>query len=132
MSALQWLGQAWALPISLAGVLVAYFGGARPLRREGPCFFWVARPGGLAASFFAASGMAAFTWGAVLVFREAGHLRDRRLVRHEMRHTQQAFWLGPLMPLAYGACALWAWVRGGHPYHDNALEADARRAEGAT
>jgi hypothetical protein len=128
------LGYVWALPVTLAGRLVAWVGGADyavTMRRDWTRHY-VAREGGLCARFFERFGVAAFSWGAVIVYARAQLLESPRLVTHERRHTQQAYWLGPMLPFAYGLLSLVAFLWGGHPYFDNWLEQDARAAEEVT
>ena len=126
-----WLGQLWCLPVTLAGALVAWAGGARLTGRHRGAWVFTSR-GGLTARFFIRFNVSAFTWGAVICKRADLRLSEaglRRLLEHERRHFIQACWLGPLMPLAYGACSLVAVMRGRHPYFDNWLERDARAWE---
>lgn len=124
------LGYLWALPVTLAGLLVAIVGWTKPLGLQDGALLCAAKPGGLCARFFA-SGFAAFTWGGVIVLARENLLDDSRLIAHELRHFWQARILGVLMPLAYGACSLLALAQGKHPYTDNLLEVDARKAAAA-
>lgn len=134
MILLRLLGYLWSLPVTLAGLLVALVGGAVYVGTGyGALLFISPTDSLLRRHFFDRFGMAAFTWGAVIIRRTGQDLSSvivaDRLYRHEAAHTRQAMVFGPLMPIAYGVCSLWAWVRGGNPYRDNALEAMARRAE---
>lgn len=122
------LGHLWASANTIAGLIVA-LAGATPAGCDGVCLLFVARRRGPVAWFFRSSGMAAFTWGAVVVVAEPHHLERVRLIRHEHRHVAQQLVLGPLMPIAYGLCSLVAWLAGGDAYYDNALERDARAHE---
>ena len=117
----------WAFPLSFVGLLAAFLCRADYLRPEGEVLLFVAKERGLCAWFFKCSKFDAFTWGEVIVFRVPTF--SARLLKHELRHAEQARWFGPLMPVVYGLCSLWALLKGGHAYRDNALEVDARRAE---
>jgi hypothetical protein len=125
---LRILGHLWAVPNTLAGLAIglacATFAGW-----DGTCLRFVSRPSGPTAAFFRRFGMAAFTWGAVVVVATPSHLERPRLLRHERRHVTQQLVFGPLMLPAYGLASLWALVRGGDPYRDNVFERDARAAE---
>ncbi len=121
---LRVLGHIWAAPVTLAGLLFVCLGRARRLTGT----VYVATPGTVLAAFFTRYGVAAFTWGAVICFGAERYVTPTRLT-HERRHTTQAMCFGPLLPLAYGLCSLWALLHGRDAYRDNALEVDARGAE---
>jgi hypothetical protein len=125
------LGYIWALPVTLAGRLVAWVGGAEYALSMPSDWtrHYVALEGGLCDRFFKHFRFAAFSWGAVIVYAQARYLENARLVRHERRHAQQAYWFGPLLPFAYGLCALWELAHGRRAYADNWFERDARAAE---
>ncbi len=125
-----WLGYLWASPVTAAGVLQAWLGGARlhSVQSDGVLFF-VARPRGWADRFFRRFGVSAYTWGATVTFADERLVEQERLICHERVHVRQTFVLGPLMPLAYGAASAWAWARGKKPYWDNWFEAHARASE---
>jgi hypothetical protein len=128
-TALRILGHLWASPLTVAGVLVALAGGARAAGlREGAVDLVAPRRGPL-AGFFRRARVVAFTWGAAIVYRDAGVLADPRLRRHERAHVRQALGWGPLLALAYPASSLWQALRGRRAYHDNAFEVAARAAE---
>jgi hypothetical protein len=124
------LGQLWAAPLTLLGVALALLGGARPAGiRAGAIDLLAPRRGPLSA-FFRATGVRAFTWGAAIVYCDRRRLEDPALRRHERTHVRQCLVLGPAMPLAYAASALWQLARGRHPYRDNWFEVQARASEG--
>ncbi len=52
---------------------------------------------------------------------------DQTIIRHELRHQFQWMLLGPLFPVVYLLCGLWARLRGKSFYRDNLLEVDARK-----
>ena len=119
----------WALPFTLLGLLVAFVGLAAYSRREGPAFLFVAPRGWMLGWFFRVFHMAAFTWGRVVIVREAAYLGARRLIRHEVAHVGQAAKWGPLFPAAYLLASLWALVTGQGWYVGNVFEVAARAAE---
>jgi hypothetical protein len=69
----------------------------------------------------------AMTLGHVILGVDGFALEENRL--HERAHVRQCERWGPFFLPAYGLASLWAWVRGGHYYLDNAFEVDAERAE---
>lgn len=83
----------------------------RPAR--GPLRWWLARTRW--------AGIALPPFGAFVL---AEHLDHARLVRHELRHLEQAREMGALR---WYVTYLWYAVRYG--YRDNPLEVDARAAE---
>lgn len=117
------LGFIWALPGTLVGLLLLCFSGHKTWRRRGIVFeVQVER-------FPISLGMdvAARTFGCIIAHKKPMPDRTRR---HETRHVIQWFILGPFFYLVYGACSFRAWARGDHYYVDNAMEQDAREAEG--
>ena len=124
-SALIWL---WLGPFTLLGLLVALLGGVRSVRVESGAMHFVAAPRWVLGWFFRAFGVAAFTWGAVIIFANEWGPRNTRLVRHEQAHVCQASTWGPVFPVAYMLASAWALVRGGHVYRDNWFERAARAA----
>ncbi len=120
------LGYIWALPATVAGLLLALIIG-QFRQVEGGAFQFVARPFALWIMYRA--GVGAFTWGGCTVFALQRIYEDAPSRRHELRHFAQARCLGVLIPLVYGVCSIVALIRGGSAYFDNALEVDARKAE---
>lgn len=74
-------------------------------------------------------GAVALTLGHVVLGRDPETLERTRA--HERAHVRQAERWGPLFLPAYGLASLWAVVRGGHAYRDNAFEREARACEDA-
>jgi hypothetical protein len=127
--ALLTLGHLWAAPLTVAGLVVALAGGARAAGvREGAVDLVAPRRGPL-AGFFRRTRVVAFTWGAAIVYRDAGVLREPWLRRHERAHVRQALGWGPLLAVAYPVSSLWQALRGRRAYHDNAFEVAARAVE---
>ncbi len=122
------LARIWALPATLAGLVVvplAWASGGRVRRREGT----IEVSGGLVAWLLAripvVRGAAAMTLGHVVLGRDEECLAWSR--RHERVHVRQYELLGPLFLPAYLLASLVAVVRGGHYYRDNAFERAAFR-----
>ena len=64
-------------------------------------------------------------------FYNGGAFYNETTVKHEQRHGWQTSVLGPFYWLVYGGhCLALLFVKGKHPYFDNVLERDARRAAG--
>ena len=70
----------------------------------------------------------AIVFGHVILAVSAEELL--RLGPHERVHVAQYERWGPVFLLAYPASSLWQWLRGRHPYRDNAFEVQARRLGG--
>lgn len=67
--------------------------------------------------------MDAVAIGCCVFARDAAALE--RTLPHELVHVHQALQWGPLFPLAYVLCSVWAWARGGCAYADNYFERQA-------
>lgn len=106
------LPRLWAAPASLLGLMLGLALGGR-VRRVGPALE-IATRWGRPLPF------AAITLGHVIVGTSRGELE--RLRAHEHVHLRQFERWGALLLLAYPLASLWAWVRGGRPYRDNAFE----------
>lgn len=126
------LGCIWASPLTAAGWLLAtltrshyvnYYlevkaGGARVYVGGNVLFQW----------FFVPRKVVAFTWGGVII--AATLLDAENVIEHELVHFKQARQWGPLLPIAYGAAAIVAMLRGGDAYFDNWFETQARDQSG--
>jgi hypothetical protein len=126
------LGMIWALPLTLAGLLLAL-----------PIFVWRGRiqlvsgrtPAllvrGPLADFLLShhpfGAMSAMALGHVVI-AEQQDLSARILV-HELAHVRQAARWGIVFPFAYLASSAWAALRGRDPYWHNRFEIAARNAE---
>lgn len=124
----------WALPASLVGIVLALLvlaSGGRARMHKG---VWEASggwPGRLIACGMPFSGpVAAITFGHVVL----GDCDDSLCVTraHEREHVRQYERWGILFFPAYLVAGLWAWLKGGDPYRDNAFEVAARKAETAS
>lgn len=118
----------WALPGTLLGLLLAALGGwgwAGVVGEERALTF-VQRPG-WPLSWVLRHYSA--TLGAVVVFLTPTDRFNEALIRHEVTHVRQHLRWGPLQFPVHLALIIAAVLRGGHPYHDNAFEQEARRAE---
>jgi hypothetical protein len=121
----------WALPVTLAGLLVALLarasGGSLQrvdgvLEAAGGWPAWVLRRG-----FPFSGAVAAMTLGHVVAGVSRLALAATRA--HERAHVRQFERWGVLLLGLYPLAALLAWLRGGHPYRDNWFECEARAAE---
>ena len=113
----------WASPNSAVGLFVgaiAWFGGARFVRRQG-C---IEIHGGLVTwilkKMLPPGGAAALTIGHVIWGQSAESLDVCRA--HEHVHVRQYERWGPLFLPAYLACSAWLWWRGKDAYRDNPFE----------
>lgn len=122
------LGWLWALPTTLIGLLVTLPLGARPFRFKDGVLFLVA-PGWGPWAYWAKT-FAAITFGAAMMVSHETTTLDARLMRHEMRHFQQARRFGVFFLPLYGLLWLVAVVMGRHGYVHNWLETDAEEAAG--
>ncbi len=118
----------WAGPSSLLGLaaaLLAVASGGRVARAHGVLEVW----GGCTGRLLRLTPIRAqaITLGHVVVGRNRACLDRTR--SHELGHVRQAERWGPLFFPAYLAASAWAWLRGGHYYHDNWFEQDANRRE---
>ncbi len=123
-----WLGWVWALPVTLAGLLLVAFTdssieGVREAALVCRAGDWFTR------NFFKRFGMGACMWGCVLMIRGDHQLTPGTLA-HELVHFKQARIFGLFLPVAYGVGALWALARGKSAYRENPMEIWARRESG--
>lgn len=71
--------------------------------------------------------MQAVAVGCCVLAQDAQMLE--RTLAHELVHVQQALHWGPLFPLAYAACSVWAYATGRCIYADNYFEKQAQRCD---
>ncbi len=112
------LAYLWTSPNSLIGLLLAVGGS----RRQWRCGVLESTGGWLPRLL--GHNIEAITLGHVILARHADaldHWRD-----HEHQHVRQYERLGPLFLPAYFGLALYAALRGRHPYRDHPLERQAR------
>lgn len=123
----------WAAPATLLGAIVAASAWRRGhiaivdgvVEAHGPPIRWALRH-----LIPLAGGAAAVTLGHVVLGVDAAALEDTRA--HERVHVAQYERWGPLFLPAYFVASLWAALRGGHFYFDNAFEVEAYTAESVT
>lgn len=120
------LGCLWALPVTLAGLLLATVAMEKVVLNQGAMVFR-ARPW-FRAAFFSRFHVAAFCWAQCVFI--ASNFELASVLEHELVHFKQARIFGVFLPLAYGVGALAAMMQGGHPYRDNFLEKWAREESG--
>ncbi len=125
------LAYLWVLPVSLLGLLVAMLarGSGGTLRRvDGVLETAGGWPEKILTHGFPFSGpVAAITLGHVVVGKTSAVLDATRL--HERAHVRQFEKWGIFLLVAYPLAGLYAWIKGGNPYHDNWFERQARAAE---
>ncbi len=128
---LRWLRYAWALPVSVLGVLIAVIarGSGGSLQRvEGvieSAGGWPARV--LNRGFPFSGAVAAITLGHVVVAVSQDALNATRA--HERAHVRQFERWGVLLLALYPLAGVVVLLRGGNPYRDNPFEREARAAE---
>lgn len=118
---------AWAAPTTLVGLAVGALTlatGGRGQARAGALEFY----GGFASWLSRVIGFGAMTLGHVILGRDAWSLDVCR--EHEQAHVRQVERWGFAFIPAYFIASYLAWRRGGHYYHDNWFERDARVASG--
>jgi hypothetical protein len=111
------LAYLWASPNSLIGLLCA-FGGSRWQWHHGV----LESTGGWLSRLWGGK-IEAMTLGHVILARHADALDRWR--EHELHHVRQYEWFGPLFLPIYLVLALYAALRGRHPYRDHPLERQA-------
>jgi hypothetical protein len=128
---LAFLRYGWALPATLLGmvlVVLTLVGGGRARLHRG---VWEASGGWfgrrLAGGMPFSGPVAAITFGHVVLGDCEQSLCATRA--HEREHVRQYERWGLLFFPAYLLAGLRAWMKGGHPYWDNAFEVTARHAE---
>lgn len=125
---MAWARYLWVAPWTAIGLLAALLA-----RATGGTVSWrngiIESAGGLwrwvLPRIGPGAGIAAITIGhTVLAETETGLHRTRA---HERVHVAQFERWGPVFPLVYLAASFAAWWQGGHYYHDNFFEREARR-----
>jgi hypothetical protein len=126
------LGIAWALPLTLVGLLLAL----SVLLRRGRMHMVHSPTPALVASGPIADyllehhpfgPMCAMAIGHVVIAERRG--LTPRVLTHELAHVRQAAQWGFLFPLAYLAASAWAALHGRDAYWHNVFEVAARKAE---
>lgn len=126
------VGIAWALPLTLFGLLLAL---PIMLGRGRLCVVHASTPALLVSGRVADAILERHPFGAMCAMA-IGHvvIADRRsltpqILTHELEHVRQAALWGGLFPFAYFAASLWAVLHGRDAYWSNVFEEAARRAE---
>jgi hypothetical protein len=124
----------WVMPASILGLLVALIArgsGGSVAHVDGVLEAAGGWPARVMRRGFPLSGpVSAMTLGHVVIGISLAALAATR--DHERAHVRQFERWGVLLLLAYPLAGLAAWLRGGHPYHDNRFEREARAAEGTS
>jgi hypothetical protein len=127
-----WLGLLWALPLDLAGMLLALpvvlrGGRMQRMRSKTPALLVYGPFADFLLAHHPFGAMSAMAIGHVVI---AGHHGlTRQTLRHELMHVRQAAVWGVVFPFAYVASSLWASLRGRDAYWNNFFEVAARKAE---
>jgi hypothetical protein len=131
----RFLARLWALPMTVLGLLalpLAWLSGGRTSVVDGV----IEAHGGWITALLRrwppfTAGAAAMTLGHVVLAMSPRDMEECRA--HERVHVRQCERWGIFFLPAYLGASLWALLRGGDPYHDNAFEreavAAAKRAE---
>jgi hypothetical protein len=127
----------WVFGFTLLGLVIALLTWSKPYAVRFPAVIFRASP--LLRWFFVKAKFipAAFTWGcAIFTWNDiqdgqADRFRAewRALLRHELKHTEQALTFGLAFPFLYLGSMLVAWLNGGRAYADCYFEKQARKAE---
>ena len=117
----------WAFPTTLVGLLLVPLAVATGGRVRVVAGVLEVHGGGvtflLRYCTFLRGGASAMTLGHVVLGQDEFLLDATR--PHERVHVRQCERWGPLFLPAYGVASLVAWIRGQHPYRDNAFEREA-------
>ena len=126
---LRVLAAIWVLPVALlgcAGVMAfVLLGWAQPVISEGALDVVATGPFAL---WMADRHWGAFTFGPCIWYWTEASGRSPHTRCHEREHVRQYLRWGPAMLIAYPVASLWAALRGGDFYRDNAFERAARNA----
>jgi hypothetical protein len=131
MSVQQIIKYLWASPNTLLGVLfmpAAVLSGGRIqvvdgiIELYGPAVAWL-----LQQCIPLQGGAHGITFGHVIIARDKDVLARCR--HHEQAHVRQYERWGPLFIPVYLIASVVAYCQGGHPYHDNHFEQEARCQE---
>lgn len=126
------LGIIWALPLTLAGLLmvipIMLGGGRMRLVHSGTPALLVSGPvADYLLDHHPFGAMCAMAIGHIVIEERKG--LSQRILTHELAHVRQAALWGILFPFAYVAASGWAVLRGQDAYWHNVFEVAARAAE---
>jgi len=126
------LGIAWALPLTIAALLLALpvlaFRGRVQLIRGDTIALLVCGPlGDRMLDRHPFGAMSAMALGHIVIAERHGV--SARILIHELEHVRQAARWGIIFPFAYLASSAWAALRGRDAYWHNRFEIAARKAE---
>jgi hypothetical protein len=127
------LGIAWALPLTLVGLLLAlpvmlWRGQVNLVRSsKAPALLFSGPLADYLLERHPFGAMCAMAIGHVVIAERSS--LTRRILTHELAHVRQAACWGILFPVVYLAASAWALLRGQDAYWNNAFEIAARKAE---
>lgn len=126
------LGICWALPLTIAGLLVAlpvlaWRGHAQLIRGRTVALLVRGPFADAMLSRHPFGAMTAMALGHVIIAEHQG--LSARVLMHELAHVRQAARWGIIFPFAYLASSAWAGIRGRDAYWHNRFEIAARKAE---
>ncbi len=127
------LGILWALPLTLAGVLLLMLptlllrGRVDLVMHPTPALLVRGPLADLLLERHPFGAMCAMAVGHLVIAQRQG--LTARILTHELAHVRQAARWGFAFPLVYLGASAWAALRGADAYWDNRFEVAARRAE---
>lgn len=126
------LGIAWALPLTLFGMLMAVpvlcrHGEVRLVRSRTPALLFSGPLADYLLEHHPFGAMSAMAIGHVVIAERRS--LTTRILTHELAHVRQAACWGPLFPFLYLGASIWALLRGQDAYWNNVFEIAARKAE---
>lgn len=127
------LGIAWALPLTLVGLLLAlpvmlWRGQVNLVRSsKAPALLFSGPLADYLLERHPFGAMCAMAIGHVVIAERSS--LTHRILTHELAHVRQAACWGILFPVVYLAASAWALLRGQDAYWNNAFEIAARKAE---
>lgn len=130
------LGYLWASPLTVLGVAYAFtfevFRWYRWFGISDDAMVWIVDKGAPSWLTWLWKGWGGHAIGNVVVLRSQPAGSESIILRHEKRHVEQCMKLGILQPLVYliNFLAIKIACPDSHPYYDNPMEIDARRAAG--
>lgn len=111
----------------IAGIALANLSGCVKMKDAFGYAEYVAVDGSYLRDFMVSRRIAAFTWGACVIYRDGFFYSRKSTILHERCHVLQFKKWGIMLPFLYLAHGLYLKLNGGHWYKDNYFEVQARR-----